>query len=124
MFLGVRVALVANGRVLLVRSTPSLIWDLPGECLRSPEMPEIAAARAVRERTRYELLDTPELLGLFVAPSDSVAVHYVAAFASGDFQRASSSDDRFSEEMFWANLQDFPSNSSSISRQVASLLID
>jgi ADP-ribose pyrophosphatase YjhB (NUDIX family) len=76
--LGVRIILVQDGNVLLVRHTYMEGWHF------RHETPLEAAAREANEEAGAELLEPPELLGIFtsynVGRSDHVAVYVCRSF--------------------------------------------
>lgn len=77
--LGVRIILVQDGKVLLVRHTYMAGWHFPGGGMKRWETPLEGAAREAREEAGVELLEPPTLVGIFTSygggKSDHVAVY-------------------------------------------------
>jgi len=77
--LGVRIILVQEGEVLLVRHTYMPGWHFPGGAMKRWETPLEAAAREANEEAGVELLEPPTFLGIFTTyfggKSDHVAVY-------------------------------------------------
>jgi ADP-ribose pyrophosphatase YjhB (NUDIX family) len=78
--LGVRIILIQEGKVLLVRHTYMGGWHFPGGSINRWESPLEAAAREAQEEAGVELLEQPTLLTIFTSygggKSDHVA-HYL-----------------------------------------------
>src|SRR6476469_5002618 len=76
--LGVRMILVQDGKVLLVRHSYMPGWHCPGGSMQRWESPLEAAAREAREEAGVELLEAPTFVGIFTGyqngRSDHVAV--------------------------------------------------
>jgi len=85
--LGVRMILVQDGEVLLVRHTYMQGWHFPGGAMKRWETPLEAAAREAREEAGVELLEPPTLLGIFTTyfggKSDHVAVYLCRNYRIG-----------------------------------------
>ena len=77
--LGVRIALVQDGKVLLVRHTYMAGWHFPGGSMNRHETPLEAAAREASEEAGVELLEEPTLVDFVTSyyggRSDHVAVY-------------------------------------------------
>jgi 8-oxo-dGTP pyrophosphatase MutT (NUDIX family) len=82
--LGVRMILVQDGEVLLVRHTYMPGWHFPGGSIQRGETPLEAAAREAREEVGAELLEPPKFLGIFSSyaggKSDHVAFYVCCRF--------------------------------------------
>ncbi|MCC6458669.1 MAG: NUDIX domain-containing protein [Caldilineaceae bacterium] len=82
--LGVRMILVQDGKVLLVRHTYMEGWHFPGGSMKRGETPLEAAAREAREEAGAALLEPPELVGIFSSfnggKSDHVATYLCRKF--------------------------------------------
>jgi ADP-ribose pyrophosphatase YjhB (NUDIX family) len=82
--LGVRMVLLQDGKVLLVRHTYMEGWHLPGGAMKRGESPLEAAAREAREEAGVELLEPPQLVGIFTSyaggRSDHVATYVCRRF--------------------------------------------
>lgn len=122
--LGAQIALVDNRRVLLVRHSYKSGWHLPGGGVEPPEAPETTAARELKEGTGYELLDHPELVGLFPNPSLATRSDYLAVFASTGFRASGLSRSRAIAEIRWFPLDDLPRDVSPICRKIAGIFLD
>jgi ADP-ribose pyrophosphatase YjhB (NUDIX family) len=87
MTLGVRVIVVEDGRVLLVRHGYEAGWHLPGGGVDRGETAADAAAREIMEEAGVKVLETPRLIGLcFNEPfggRDHVAVYVVTRLRRG-----------------------------------------
>lgn len=85
--LGVRIILVQDGKVLLVRHTYMPGWHFPGGSMQRWETPLEAAAREAREEAGVELLEPPTLVGIFTGylggKSDHVAVYQCRKYRIG-----------------------------------------
>ena len=83
--LGVRLILLQDDRVLLVRHTYTPGWNFPGGSLKRQETPVAAATREALEEAGAELLEPPELVGIFTSfdggKSDHVTVFVARRFA-------------------------------------------
>jgi 8-oxo-dGTP pyrophosphatase MutT (NUDIX family) len=82
--LGVRMILVQDGKVLLVRHTYMAGWHFPGGSMKRGETPLEAAAREAREEAGAALLEPPALVGIFSSfnggKSDHVATYICRKF--------------------------------------------
>ena len=85
--LGVRMILLQDGKVLLVRHTYMEGWHFPGGAMHRGETPLEAAAREASEEAGVELLEPPELVGIFTSyhgnKSDHVATYVCRKFRMG-----------------------------------------
>lgn len=85
--LGVRMILLQDGKVLLVRHTYMEGWHFPGGEMNRGETPLEAAAREASEEAGVELLEPPELVGIFTSyygnKSDHVATYVCRKFRMG-----------------------------------------
>src|SRR5829696_6405614 len=85
--LGVRIMLVQDGKVLLVRHTYMSGWHFPGGAVNRWETPLEAAAREAREEAGVELLEAPTLVEIATSyhrgKSDHVALYLCRKFRIG-----------------------------------------
>ena len=85
--LGVRMILVQDGKVLLVRHTYMDGWHFPGGAMNRFETPMEAAAREAREEAGVELLEPPTLVNIVTSyqggRSDHVAAYVCRKFRIG-----------------------------------------
>jgi 8-oxo-dGTP pyrophosphatase MutT (NUDIX family) len=85
--LGVRMILVQDGEVLLVRHTYMAGWHFPGGAMNRWETPLEAAAREAREEAGAELLEPPTLVGIISnfsgGKSNHVAIYLCHKFRLG-----------------------------------------
>ena len=85
--LGVRMVLLQDGKVLLVRHTYMDGWHFPGGAMNRWETPVEGAAREAREEAGAELLEPPELVGIITSysgfKSDHVATYICRKFRLG-----------------------------------------
>lgn len=92
---GVRVILVKEGRVLLVRHTYRSGWHLPGGGIKRRETVETAARREVREEAGAEM-GAVRLVGVFHNFEDYASGHNIL-FACEDFVVNGSPDHEIAE---------------------------
>ena len=97
---GVRVLLVKDGRVLLIRHTYRSGWHLPGGGIQRGETVETAARREVREETGAEM-GAVQLPGIYSNLDGYVSGHNIL-FACEDFSIVSSPDHEIAEARFFA----------------------
>ncbi len=85
--LGVRLALIQNEQVVLVRHTYQPGWHFPGGALNRGETPLDAAIREAYEEAGVRVDAPPALLGIYSSfdggKSDHVAVYVCTAFRLG-----------------------------------------
>jgi ADP-ribose pyrophosphatase YjhB (NUDIX family) len=86
--LGVRLAPIQDGQVILVRHTYQPGWHFPGGALERGETPLEAALREAQEEAGVCVEATPELLGVYSSfregKSDHVIVYVCSAFHLGE----------------------------------------
>lgn len=104
---GVRVMLVQDGRVIVIRHTYRKGWFLPGGGLKGGETVEAAARREVREETGAEMGQV-KLVGVFSNFDEGVSVHNIL-FACEDFKVVGKPDHEIAEAKFYA-LHELPVN--------------
>lgn len=89
--MGVRILLVTDGQVLLVKHTYQDGWHLPGGALNRGETPCVGAAREAQEEAGAYVLDTPQLLGVYSSFDEGYSNH-VLTYASRSFRLATPTD--------------------------------
>jgi 8-oxo-dGTP pyrophosphatase MutT (NUDIX family) len=89
--LGVRMILVQDGKVLMVRHTYMRGWHFPGGAMNRGETPLEAAAREAREEAGVELLEAPALVGIYSSFGTGKSDH-VAVYICRNFRLAHASD--------------------------------
>lgn len=92
---GVRVMLIKDNQVLLVKHTYKKGWHLPGGGLKRGETVEEAARREAREETGAELKNI-QLIGIFSNLDEGVTSHIIL-FASNEFGIVGRSDHEIAE---------------------------
>jgi ADP-ribose pyrophosphatase YjhB (NUDIX family) len=103
--LGVRVMLIQDGKVLLVRHVYQDGWFMPGGGMKRRETIEQAARRECHEEAGVEMQKI-ELFGIFSNFSDWKSDH-IALFLSEDFSMTDKKDSEIAEKKFFA-LDDLP----------------
>jgi 8-oxo-dGTP pyrophosphatase MutT (NUDIX family) len=88
---GVRLILLQDNQVLLVRHTYTPGWNFPGGSLKRGETPSEAAAREAREEAGAELLEPAELVGIFSSFEDGKSDH-VTLFVARHFRLIQATD--------------------------------
>ena len=81
---GVRMMLIQDGKIVLVRHTYQPGWQFPGGGVKWGESLQAAAAREAREEAGVRLLGQPSLFGIYHNLSEGKSDH-VALFLSEDF---------------------------------------
>ena len=104
---GVRVLLIREERVLLLRHTYMRSWFAPGGGVERGETLEQAVRREAREEVGATLRDL-RLLGIYTAFKEGKSDH-VVMFVSTDFDVDGTSD-REIEEVRWFDLDDLPAD--------------
>jgi ADP-ribose pyrophosphatase YjhB (NUDIX family) len=89
--IGVRMVLLQDGQVVLVRHTYSRGWHFPGGALKWGETPAEAATREAAEEAGAQLLAPVELLGVFSSFGEGKSDH-VVAFLCREFHLGQASD--------------------------------
>lgn len=84
LIIGVRLILVQDGHVLLVKHTYQRHWYFPGGAVKRGETLVAAAQREAYEEAGVVLAAEPQLLGLYTSflegKSDHIAVFYATAY--------------------------------------------
>ena len=75
--IGVRIVLLQEDKVLLVRHTYMDGWHCPGGSLKRKETPLEGAVREAKEEVGAEPLETPELVGIISQHNDIRSDHVV-----------------------------------------------
>ncbi len=96
---GVRVLLVKDGQILLIKHTYKKGWHLPGGGLKRGETVEEAARREAREETGAALKNI-RLVGIFSKSEDGFSGHNIL-FASNDFDVVGQHDHEIAEARFF-----------------------
>ena len=103
--LGVRIMLIQNGKVLLVRHVYQGGWFMPGGGLKRGETLEQAARRECYEEVGVEMQNM-ELFGIFFNYTEWKSDH-IALFLSEDFTVTDKKDSEIAEKNFFP-LGDLP----------------
>lgn len=82
--LGVRIMLIANEEIVLVRHTYQAGWQFPGGGMKRGETTVQAAQREAGEEVGARLLRAPALFGLYTNVAEGKTDH-IALFLSEDF---------------------------------------
>lgn len=89
--LGVRIVLVSDGQVVLIRHTYQDGWHLPGGAINRGEMPLVAAVREAKEEAGAYLDAPPWLLGVYSSFDEGHSNH-VLTYASESFRLETPTD--------------------------------
>lgn len=119
-----QIALIEHDRLLLVRSGPMKGWELPGGVVAPPELPEVAAMRALDEKTGYALLDAPDLFGVFPDPQRLAPRLYFTVFVSRNFMAPAAPKASSHGEFRWFPHDALPQDVSPVCSKIAGTLID
>lgn len=103
--LGVRIMLIQNGKVLLVRHVYQDGWFMPGGGMKRRETIEQAARRECYEEAGVEMKKM-ELFGIFFHFTEWKSDH-IALFLSEDFTMSDKKDSEIAEKKFFP-LDDLP----------------
>jgi ADP-ribose pyrophosphatase YjhB (NUDIX family) len=88
---GVRIILVQDDKVLLVRHTYQQHWYFPGGAVKRGETLVEAAKREAMEESGVLLLEAPHLLGIYSSFNEGKSDH-IAVFACENFQLGKATD--------------------------------
>jgi ADP-ribose pyrophosphatase YjhB (NUDIX family) len=114
--LGVRLILVDQGQVLLVKHTYQPGWHFPGGALKRGEPPARAALREGYEEAGARVLEPPVLLGVYSSFDEGYSNH-VLAYVSHDFRLEQPTDRWEIAERRLFPLDDLPPDLSTGSRR-------
>jgi len=103
--LGVRIMLIQDGKVLLVRHVYQAGWFMPGGGMKRKETLEQAARRECHEEAGVEM-QKMELFGIFFNYSEGKSDH-IALFLSEHFTMTDKRDSEIAEKQFFP-LDDLP----------------
>ena len=79
--LGVNIAIIQNGKILLTKREDFEVWCLPGGAVDEGESVAQAAIREAHEETGLEV-ELTRLIGLYSHPNASTFVGHIASFAA------------------------------------------
>jgi ADP-ribose pyrophosphatase YjhB (NUDIX family) len=79
--LGVNIAIIQNGKILLTKREDFEVWCLPGGEVDEGESIAQAAIREAREETGLEV-ELTRLIGLYSHPSESALIGHIVSFAA------------------------------------------
>ena len=119
-----QVVLIEHDRFLLVRTAVRKGWELPGGVVAPPEAPEVTVMRELGRQTGYELLDSPDLLGVFPDPARALLRSYFTVFVSRTFRSVEPASVSSRAEFRWFARDALPCDASPICGKVAGALID
>ena len=91
LFVGVRIILVQDGQVLLVRHSYEHHWYFPGGAVKRGEILVDAAMREAQEESGVICLATPLLLGMYMNMYEGKNDH-IAVFVCDQFQVGKATD--------------------------------
>lgn len=119
-----QIALIEHDRILLIRTGLGNGWELPGGVVAPPEAPEATIMRELGRQAGYELLDSPELVGVFSDPSRATLRVYFTVFISRTFRPAASRLISSNAELRWFARDALPGDASPICGKVVGALVD
>jgi ADP-ribose pyrophosphatase YjhB (NUDIX family) len=79
--LGVNIAIVQNGKILLTKREDFEVWCLPGGAVDEGESVAQAAIREAREETGLQV-ELTRLIGLYSHPNESALIGHIVSFAA------------------------------------------
>jgi ADP-ribose pyrophosphatase YjhB (NUDIX family) len=79
--LGVNIAIIQNGKILLTKREDFEVWCLPGGAVDEGESVAQAAIREAREETGLEV-ELTRLIGLYSHPNESAFIGHIISFAA------------------------------------------
>lgn len=88
MVLGVRVVLIEEDKVLLIRQTYLPGWQFPGGGVEPGETAEASGAREVLEETGYEVAGPMQLFGLYLNRNFATNRDHIAVYLCRDFAKS------------------------------------
>jgi 8-oxo-dGTP pyrophosphatase MutT (NUDIX family) len=115
---GVRILLIAEGRILLVKHSYLPQWYLPGGGVDRHEAPIKAIRRELQEEVGVTLKRDPELLGFYYSNQEK-RDDYIATYVSFDFSEASTKPKPDLEviDQQWFALEQLPDDISPATRR-------
>ncbi len=126
---GVRVALLRNNEVLLVRHTCDDFWTFPGGEIKNNESPREAAMREVFEETRHKVnsIDSLKKLGLY-ANNDRDKKDSVYFYICHHFEKSRLPKNIMGkveiDEHGWFNINSLPPVSRATTRRVHEIILN
>ena len=114
--LGVRMLLIQDGQVVLVRHSYQPDWYFPGGGVNWGETPLAAAMREAHEEVGAQILDQPQLLGVYSSFYEGKSNH-VMTYVSQHFHLAQPTDSWEIAEIGTFALDALPADLSDGSRQ-------
>ena len=108
---GVRIMIIRNSEVLMVRHTYVPGWNFPGGLVERNETPAEAAVREAQEEAGIVCTNEPRLFGLF-SKFDQGKSDHNAVFLCEDFEMKPRSDRWEIAEVAWFPLDGLPEDAS------------
>ncbi|MBX3013189.1 MAG: NUDIX domain-containing protein [Caldilineaceae bacterium] len=106
---GVRLILIQDDQILLVRHTYQAHWYFPGGAVKRRETLLAATAREATEEAGARLLETPRLLGMYTNFYESKSDH-IAVFVCNNFQIGQATDQWEIDACQWFPLAALPAD--------------
>lgn len=111
---GVRVMLVHQGKIILVRHWYNSLWVMPGGGIHKHETPEQAAVREIKEELGIEIQQLDYLLGQYSntkeGKNDTVYCFIVELDSQIELSRKKLNFEI--SDMIWSSVSDFPQDTS------------
>lgn len=106
--LGVQIAVVREGTLLLVRHTYKAGWRPPGGGVEPPEAPQATIVRELFEETGCRLFSPPRLIGVTPNVSKATKRDYIVAYSANDAEMGSLQQNSEIAEVAWFALDELP----------------
>lgn len=120
---GVRIALLQNNQILLIKHPYDIFWVLPGGGIKKKEKPESAALREVYEETRYHIHSETTLKKLGIYKNNSGGKRdIVHVFVCHEFTKSEKTkkliDKIEIEKQKWFDMDNMPEISSATKNRI------
>lgn len=107
--IGVNIAIIQNGKILLTKREDFEVWCLPGGAVDEGESVAQAAIREAREETGLEV-ELTRLIGLYSHPNESALIGHIISFGARPIGGQFQPDPREVVEMSYFAPDDIPAD--------------